>query len=144
MDGEMPRMHNRCSSMTENKQRNSWINQQTSQRFSSQSASFAASGFGTNKTISAPVINHGSTLVRVESPPDGPSTHRAKTEPTAIKDTRKNKSIPIDRTHGTIDFAAFTSAARPPCPQPSRHLRHHLLKKNEKVERKRLFGELQN
>lgn len=62
---------------------------------------------------------------------DCPSTHRAETEPTAIKDTRRNKSIRIDRTHGIIDFAVFylcssssvstaESSSPPPPPEKKR------------------------
>lgn len=76
-------------------------------------------------------MNHRSTLVRVESPPDGPSTHRALTKPTAIKDTHRNKSIRIDPTHGITDFAVFylcssssvstaESSSPPPPPEKKR------------------------
>lgn len=130
--GEMPRMHNRFSGMTENKQRHSWMNLQMSQRSSSQSASFAVNGFGTNKRLARQLLITGrpwsewnrclmARLLTEQKRSQRPLRTHAETNP----------SPSTERT-ASLTLLCFTSAARPPCPQPSRrHCRrhHHLLKK---------------
>lgn len=120
-----------CSSMTENKQRNSWMNLQMSQRFSSQSASFAASGFGTNKRLARRLLitgrpwsewNHRlmARLLTEQKRSQRPLRTHAETNPSASTEHT-----------ASLTLLCFTSAARPLCPQPSHHRRHHLLKKKK-------------
>lgn len=122
----------KCPCMTENKQRHSWMNPQKSQRFSSQSASFAANGYGTNKRLARRLLITGR--------PRSEWNHRLMAR-LLMEQTRRQRPLrahaetnPSPSTEHTapLTLLCFTSAARPPCPQPSRHPRRHLLKKKKK------------
>lgn len=127
-------MHNRFSNMTENKQRNSWMNPRMSQRLSSQSASFVANGFRTNKRLVRRLLITGrpwsewndrlmARLLTEQKRSQRPLRTHAETNP----------STSSEHT-ASLTLLCFTSAAHPPCPQLSRHRRrrHHLLKKKKR------------
>lgn len=104
-----------------------------SQRFSSQSASFAANRYGTNKRLALRLLITG----RPRSEWNRCLMARLLTEQTRSQRPLRThaETNPSSSTKHTapLTLLCFTSAARPPCPQPSRHRRrHHLLKKKKK------------